>query len=91
MEYEKLREEYRITEEDVRLINELRRKWAFDDFMCEINGNGDEAYFELTDEQVESILDEYIERRVYDRSDLQLSIESDDMWDSIHKVVGRLD
>lgn len=88
MSYEKLREKYYITEEDTLKMCELRRKWAFDDFVCEINDNGDDFYFNLTDQQVENILAEYLERRVYDRGDYELSVESEDMWDSIHRVVG---
>ena len=86
MNYKNLREKYSITKEDVVAMNRLRRKWAFDYLMAMLESGGFDD-FEPTDEQVERILDEYVELRVYDRSDWELEQESDDMCSAIDKVM----
>lgn len=90
MAYEKLREQYRITDEDIRKAWELRRKWAFDDVMNELQCG---AYDNLdplpTDEQIEDIISEYLELRVYDRSDWQLEDENRDMEEAFDRVLFR--
>ena len=88
MSYEKLREKYYITEEDMEKMHELRRKWAFDDVMAALQCG---AYDDLdpmpTDEQIESIIDEYVELRVFDRGDWELEQENMDMETAFDKVL----
>lgn len=88
MAYEKLREQYHITKEDMLKMNELRRKWAFDDVMAELNCG---AYDDLdpmpTDEQIEDIITEYIELRVFDRSDWEMEAETQDMETAFDRVL----
>lgn len=79
-----LREKYRITRNDLLEMGRLRRKWAYDDYMAVVNG--DPELPELTDEQVERVLDEYVESRYFDRTDWELEIENDLMRDAIRKV-----
>ena len=87
-DYKELREKYRITEQDMMKMNELRRKWAFDDVMAELACG---AYDDLdpmpTSEQIERIIDEYIELRVFDRDDWELEQENMDMEAAFDKVL----
>ena len=86
MSYEKLREKYRITDEDMRLAFELRRKWAFDDVMAELEcGAYDDV--EPTDEQIEDIITEYMERMYFDRWESHLDIENAYMEEAFDKVL----
>jgi len=88
MSYEKLREKYYITEEDMKKMYELRRKWAFDDVMAALQcGTYDDLDPMPTDEQIESIIDEYVELRVFDRGDWELEQESMDMETAFDKVL----
>ena len=88
MAYEKLREQYYITKEDMLKMNELRRKWAFDDVMAELTCG---AYDDLdpmpTDEQIEDIISEYIDLRVFDRGDWELEQETHDMETAFDRVL----
>lgn len=88
MGYEKLREKYYITNEDILKMVELRRKWAFDDVMARLN-SGCYEDVEPTDEQIESIIDEYIELRVYERGDWELEQENMDMETAFDRVLFR--
>ena len=88
MGYEKLREKYYITNEDILKMVELRRKWAFDDVMAGLN-SGCYEDVEPTDEQIESIIDEYIELRVYERGDWELEQENMDMETAFDRVLFR--
>ena len=55
MSYEKLRDSYRITEEDMKEMDRLRRKWAFADVMDKLKcGAYDDV--EPTEEQIEDII-----------------------------------
>lgn len=88
MNYEKLREKYYITADDISTMCELRRKWAFDDVMNELECG---AYDDLdpmpTDEQIEDIISEYVELRVFDRGDWELEQENRDMETAFDKVL----
>lgn len=88
--YEELRKKYYITDDDMRTMWALRRKWAFDDVMNELQCG---AYDDLdplpTDEQIEDIISEYLELRVYDRSDWQLEDENRDMEEAFDRVLFR--
>lgn len=88
MSYEKLREKYRIAADDVALMNGLRRKWAFDDVMAELEcGAYDDV--EPTESQVEAIIDEYMERMYFDRWESHLDIETAYMEEAIDAVMFR--
>ena len=90
MAYEELSKKYYITDEDMRTMWALRRKWAFEDVMNELNCG---AYDDLdpmpTDEQIEDIISEYLELRVYDRSDWELECENRDMEYAFDQVLFR--
>lgn len=86
MSYEKLRDSYRITEEDMKEMDRLRRKWAFADVMDKLEcGAYDDV--EPTEEQIEDIITEYIELRVFDRGDWELEQENRDMKTAFDKVL----
>jgi len=86
MSYEKLRESYRITEEDMAEMDRLRRKWAFDDVMAELEcGAYDDV--EPTDGQIEDIITEYMELMYFDRLDSHLDIETAYMEEAFDKVM----
>lgn len=90
MAYEKLREQYRITDEDIRKAWELRRKWAFEDVMNELQCG---AYDDLdpmpTDEQIEDIITEYMEFMYFDRWESHLEIENAYMEEAFDRVLFR--
>ena len=88
MSYEKLRESYRITDEDMLMMYRLRRKWAFDDVMAELEcGAYDDI--EPTDDQIEDIITEYMELMYYDRWESHLEIETAYMEEAFDKVLFR--
>lgn len=88
MNYEKLREKYRITDEDMAEMYRLRRKWAFDDVMNELTcGAYDDLESEPTDEQIEDIITEYIELMYFDRWESHLEIENAYMETAFDKVL----
>ena len=82
-----LREKYRITRDDLLEMGRLRRKWAYDDYKAVTDG--DPELPELNDEQVERVLDEYVESMYYRKNDWELEIENDLMRDAIRKAVER--
>ena len=88
MSYEKLRESYRITDEDMLMMYKLRRKWAFDDVMAVLESG---AYddIEPTDDQIEDIITEYMELMYYDRWESHLEIETAYMEEAFDKVLFR--
>ena len=93
MSYENLREKYAISDEEMSIFKTVQRKRAFEDLDAEIeaykinhkqdNNNG--KMLDPTDEEVERILDEYIDRRY---QDFAVSDEMDDMRDAIQTVTG---
>ena len=86
MSYEKLREKYRITDEDKLEMYRLRRKWAFDDVMAELEcGAYDDI--EPTDEQIEDIITEYMELKYFNRWESHLEIETAYMETAFDKVL----
>lgn len=86
MSYEKLRESYRITDDDMAEMYRLRRKWAFDDVMAELEcGAYDDV--EPTDEQIEDIITEYMELMYFDRWESHLDIETAYMEEAFDKVL----
>ena len=93
MSYRDLREKYRITDEEAKLFKVIERKRAFDDLDAAIeeydmNGksrNNGGRKFEPTDEEVELILDEYLEWRY---ADFAIADEVDDMRRSVQNVMG---
>lgn len=88
MAYGELREKYSITDEDQRKMYELRRKWAFDDVMNELEcGAYDDI--EPTDEQIEDIVSEYMELMYFDRWESHLDIENAYMEEAFDKVLFR--
>ena len=88
MSYEKLREYYRITDEDMLEMYRLRRKWAFDDVMNELEcGAYDDV--EPTDEQIEAIITEYMEQMYFDRWESHLEIENSYMEEAFDRVLFR--
>lgn len=88
--YEELRKQYYITEDDLRMMARLRRKWAFDDVMNELQCG---AYDDLdpmpSDSQIEDIISEYLELMYYDRWDSQLEIETMYMEEAFDRVLFR--
>lgn len=91
--YENLREKYYITADDIENMWELRRKWAFDDLLNEFVSEDDWADAcdgnIPTEEQIEDIISEYVELRVFDRSDWELEQESNDLYEAIDRVMNR--
>ena len=88
MSYEKLKEYYQITDEDIRKMYVLRRKWAFDDVMAELEcGAYDDV--EPTDEQIEAIITEYMEQMYSDRWEEHLEIENRYMEEAFDRVLFR--
>ena len=88
MSYEKLRECYRITDDDILKMYELRRKWAFDDVMNELEcGAYDDV--EPTDGQIEDIITEYMEQMYFDLWESHLEIENAYMEEAFDRVLFR--
>ena len=89
--YENLKNKYAITTEDHEKMWELRRKWAFDDIRCEFESEDDWADAcdgnIPTEEQIEGIIDEYLDLRVFNRGDLELEQETNDLYEAICKVM----
>ena len=88
MSHEKLREKYRITDDDLIKMDELRRKWAFDDVMNELECG---AYDDLepTDDEIEDIIVEYMDQMHFDRWESHLDIENAYMEEAIDRVISR--
>ena len=90
MAYEELSKKYYITDDDMRTMWALRRKWAFDDVMNELQCG---AYDDLdpmpTDEQIEDIITEYMEFMYFDRWESHLEIENAYMEEAFDRVLFR--
>lgn len=92
-DYRAVREKYRISNEEDKLYKTVQRKRAFDDLDAEVEAYklndkaqyNDGREFNPTPEEVELILDVYIERRYRDYA---IDEEMEDMRRSINKVTG---
>ncbi|MBQ9041434.1 MAG: hypothetical protein IJ111_01300 [Eggerthellaceae bacterium] len=93
MSYQDLRKKYEINSEEDKVFRAILRKRAFDDLDAEIEAYvlnekaewNDGKKLEPTDEEVELILDDYLDRRY---SDYAVQDEMEDMRDAIQSVTG---